>query len=1667
MCSMCQYCGAGLTDSKLDDKNRGNESNLKLDSKVPIRPCKFCGEKEKKENLKSDCASPYMTPLISPTISLSSTDSCASICSDFSVDMNSSDRMSQEEGTVEVSRENHDYKLNEKTQHSSLQNSEGLSENPLNTNDSAHEGDAVRDVEISQGQNCPEAKANSSENPAFSVDEEPEDSIPEDLDAQTWEPPDPENRQDDVDHSVACNDDDDECTDSANWGEPTSLSCSTDELSWSYKFKEEKLRAMQEVVNGRFKALVGQLLKSVGVSSSNDGGKNWVDIVTSLSWEAASFLKPDAIGVKSMNPDGYVKVKCIAAGSCSQSQIIKGSVFKKHAAHKHMPTKYQNPRLLLISGMLGHSCSGLSSFDSMEQEKDYLKSLIELIEKCRPNVILVEKTVSRDIQEQILTKGMTLVLDMKLHRLERVARCTGSPILSCDNLNGQKLKHCDSIYFEKFVEEHAGSVEGGKRPVKTLMFIEGCPTRLGCTILLKGANSEELKRVKCVLRCAVVMAYHLILETSFVVDQRAMFSTISVPNVATDTLATDEKSHSIESSDSSSSSVECSPTGNEPLSIEIPICNGSHESFNPLMFSQFSAISSSLKKVLGDSFPLPSSAPYQTLSAYFGLNEREPVAQVNKSVSLLGNQETDDNGRIEVRSLSDEEKASNGRQSQFIGLYEREPNGQVNKSVSVLENQETDDNHQHEARNFSDEEKSFNGRESKSFPGCLEFDGDKIKEGDDNKNQLQNKDDINAVLDSQSILVLMSSRNALRGTICQQSHFSHIMFYKNFDVPLGKFLQDNLLNQTRLCNTCHELPEAHFYYYAHHNKQLTMQVKQIPQEKCLPGAAEGKLWMWSRCGKCKLGSTKRVLISTTARSLSFGKFLELSLSHYSSNRKSSCGHFLDRDFLYFFGFGHMVAMFRYSSVTTCTVRMPPKKLEFTGAIRKDWLCNEVKNVYMKGMLLFTKVANCLKTLKGKFEGSTLNLGGSIREFSEVEEMVKQEQEEFEVNIKNAVAKNGNPGQAAYTLLSLNRLMWDLLIESCVWVQRMHSLFSPDVLRVDSGVAEKVKQEHTHNSKLGSATDGETGSINRSLDVEVMSDSPMEVNELLAKEIPIEGPLSDGIEQEDPSDTPNVPSNLEKPIMGNMSFKRSSDQELNLRSEAFTNYPSANGNIQAKDSMPNCLTHEDRPVSKDINLSIPDLKVLNKSVSQRSPGSNLLSSNEWFWKPFVEIRQVSIRELHKKCVLKFESVSSSSAEHLPTAHELIAKEGTRMHIPLRTDDLVVSDYEGELSSIIACALALLKDSSVVTEVDSENYRRENGTSSKLTEILEGLTDLSSPHSSIGSSGDSDSVHSTGSTYSEESRASRASENNAREISMGYVKSLGRDKYSVICHFFNQFHELRSWCCPSELDYIASLSRCRNWDAKGGKSKSFFAKTLDDRFIIKEIKKTELDSFLEFAPSYFNYMMESFKIGSQTCLAKVLGIYQVTKRNVKSGKESKHDLMVMENLTYNCNIIRQYDLKGALYDRYNSAGDSAGDVLLDQNFVNDMNSSPLYVSNKEKRFLQRAVWNDTTFLNSINVMDYSLLVGVDLQRRELVCGIIDYLRQYTWDKQVETWVKSSLVVPKNVLPTVISPKEYKKRFRKFMSTHFLSVPDHWCNKKNTDPCKLCGTGEDDSAQQNEER
>lgn len=53
---------------------------------------------------------------------------------------------------------------------------------------------------------------------------------------------------------------------------------------------------------------------------------------------------------------------------------------------------------------------------------------------------------------------------------------------------------------------------------------------------------------------------------------------------------------------------------------------------------------------------------------------------------------------------------------------------------------------------------------------------------------------------------------------------------------------------------------------------------------------------------------------------------------------------------------------------------------------------------------------------------------------------------------------------------------------------------------------------------------------------------------------------------------------------------------------------------------------------------------------------------------------------------------------------------------------------------------------------------------------------------------------------------------------------------------------------------------------------------------------------------------------------------------------------------------------------------------------MFQSPLFLRAHSKELLRGCLHNDTLFLSRLDVMDYSLLVGVDEEKRELIVGIV---------------------------------------------------------------------------------
>ena len=148
-----------------------------------------------------------------------------------------------------------------------------------------------------------------------------------------------------------------------------------------------------------------------------------------------------------------------------------------------------------------------------------------------------------------------------------------------------------------------------------------------------------------------------------------------------------------------------------------------------------------------------------------------------------------------------------------------------------------------------------------------------------------------------------------------------------------------------------------------------------------------------------------------------------------------------------------------------------------------------------------------------------------------------------------------------------------------------------------------------------------------------------------------------------------------------------------------------------------------------------------------------------------------------------------------------------------------------------------------------------------------------------------------------------------------------------------------------------------------------------------------------------------------------------------------VVIMENLFYDRHITRIFDLKGSSRQRYvDIVGDNGekiddldqyllkkrtarrypdqqgpvnfnhSKVCLDDNLMLLTKGKPLPLKHKAKLLFHKAVMNDTLFLSIINIVDYSILVGIDDDTNELVVGIIDYMRQYDIIKRMERMGKS---------------------------------------------------------------
>ncbi|KAI8350379.1 hypothetical protein BD560DRAFT_337586 [Blakeslea trispora] len=200
----------------------------------------------------------------------------------------------------------------------------------------------------------------------------------------------------------------------------------------------------------------------------------------------------------------------------------------------------------------------------------------------------------------------------------------------------------------------------------------------------------------------------------------------------------------------------------------------------------------------------------------------------------------------------------------------------------------------------------------------------------------------------------------------------------------------------------------------------------------------------------------------------------------------------------------------------------------------------------------------------------------------------------------------------------------------------------------------------------------------------------------------------------------------------------------------------------------------------------------------------------------------------------------------------------------------------------------------------------------------------------------------------------------------------------------FRGLRERFGIDPADYLISLTSKYILSELGspGKSGSFFYYSRDYRFIIKTIHHTEQKFMLKILKEYYDHVCSN----PDTLLCRYYGLHRV-----KLPHGRKIHFVVMGNvLPPNKDIHETFDLKGSTLGRFLPEEEIRKNpyaVMKDLNW--EKNGKKLQLGPKKRKVFITQLLRDVKLLVRMNIMDYSLMVGV----HDIIRGNKDNVRNST--------------------------------------------------------------------------
>jgi chaperonin GroEL (HSP60 family) len=189
-----------------------------------------------------------------------------------------------------------------------------------------------------------------------------------------------------------------------------------------------------------------------------------------------------------------IKVEKRQGGSIKDSTLVDGIILDKERVHAGMPRSTSGAKIALINSAIEvkktevdakiqiTDPSMLASF--LEEEENYIRSLVEKIQASGANVIICQKGIDDLAQHYMSKAGVFAIRRAKKSDMEALSKATG----------GRVVTNVDDLTFEDLGS--AAKVEERKIGESDMTFITGCPEAKSVSVLLRGGTEHVVDEIR-------------------------------------------------------------------------------------------------------------------------------------------------------------------------------------------------------------------------------------------------------------------------------------------------------------------------------------------------------------------------------------------------------------------------------------------------------------------------------------------------------------------------------------------------------------------------------------------------------------------------------------------------------------------------------------------------------------------------------------------------------------------------------------------------------------------------------------------------------------------------------------------------------------------------------------------------------------------------------------------------------------------------------------------------------------------------------------------------------------------------------------------------------------------------------------------------------------------